>query len=61
MAKYRVTIKEIHHSYRLVEADNGEQAIEVAMGMNEYKCEYIRTCDEGHEAEYIKEEAKSNE
>ncbi len=55
MAKYHVTIKEVHHSYRYVEADSSEEAIEVAMGVSEYDCQYVSTCDEGHEAEVVPE------
>lgn len=46
MAKYLVSIKEVHYSIREVEADSPEQAKELAGDADEMELVYSHTCDE---------------
>lgn len=48
MAKYIVRIREVHISYREVEADSVEEAIAEAGGATETMLEYSHTLDTDH-------------
>jgi hypothetical protein len=45
MRKFIVQVAEVHYSFREVEAESEEEAMEIAPGMEETLLEYSRTMD----------------
>ena len=56
MKKYEVCVPEVHNSYRIVEANSEEEAIELGMGMDDHFFEYSHTLEENVTAQEIRED-----
>ena len=56
MKKYEVCVPEVHNSYRIVEANSEEEAIELGMGMEDHLFEYAHTLEENVTAQEIRED-----
>ena len=56
MKKYEVCVPEVHNSYRIVEANSEEEAIELGMGMEDHLFEYSHTLEENVTAQEIRED-----
>jgi alpha-beta hydrolase superfamily lysophospholipase len=55
MKKYEVCVPEVHNSYRIVEANSEEEAIELGMGMEDHFFEYSHTLEENVTARHLLE------
>ena len=57
MKKYEVCVPEVHYSYRIVEANSEEEAIELGMGMGmeDEFLEYSHTLEENVTARHLLE------